>query len=348
MVNSARLCYHIPHSLAYSNDSLMLQFAVIGGGSIGMRHARNLAKLGQGLRIIENQPAQAERIQGEGFAVYADLSAAFAPEVDAVLICTPSAYHLEQTCAALEANKHVFVEKPIATNLEGVPEVLDLAAQKSLVTLVGFNMRFRDGYNRAKAALEALGKPYIARALVSFYLPYYHPERDYRMGYQARRELGGGVVLDDLHEIDYLMDLFGPIKTVYANVGRLSDLEMDVEDYAAAQFEHESGIISQLQMDFLGRVYRRTLEVTAEKGTLTLDHNAGELRIYGAQPDQYKVYPQAMSVTVNDMYFQEMQHFIACIQGHEKPIADLQTGYEVLRVAKAIFQSAAEQKVISL
>lgn len=325
--------------------------AIIGGGSIGSRHARNLIALGQPqVRLIEPHPAQANLLREQGFEVHAELDAAFAPEVDAVLICSPTIFHLEQTRAAIQHGKHVFIEKPIAHTLEGVDEVVEMAQKTGVVTLVGFNMRFRDGFQRAKAMLEAgqIGKPLAARAHASYYLPHYHPDKDYRQRYQAQRRLGGGVVLDDIHEIDYLMELFGKVKEVFAYVGHLSELEIDTEDYAAIMFKHESGVITQLQLDFLQRVYRRNLEITGSQATLTLDHNTGEIRLYGPEAHHYRVYPQKMGVELNQMYLDEMQHFLDCLAGRAAPIADLSRGREVLRVAIAVFESSESGKVMTL
>ncbi len=325
-------------------------FAIIGGGSIGTRHARNLISLGQKVRLIESYPLQAENLRQQGFAVYTDLDSAFAPEVDAVLVCSPTIHHLEHTRLAVEHRKAVFVEKPISHTWEGVDALVEAAEKAGVASLVGFNMRFRDGFRRAKSLLEEgrLGKALAARANCSYYLPHYHPDKDYRQRYQAQRKLGGGVVLDDIHELDYLSVLFGRVKEVFAYVDRLSDLAMDTEDFAAITLKHESGVITQLQLDFLQHVYRRQLEITGSQATLTLDHNTGEIRVYGSADHQYQVLPQKMGVTVNDMYMAEMQHFIQCLKGEESPMADLKVGRDVLRVAMAIFESAETKKVISL
>lgn len=228
--------------------------------------------------------------------------------------------------------------------------LIEAAEKAGIISLVGFNMRFRDGFRRAKAMLDEgrLGKPLAARANCSYYLPHYHPDQDYRQRYQAQHKLGGGVVLDDTHELDYLSVLFGRVKEVFAYVEHLSDLETDTEDFAAITLKHESGVITQLQLDFLQHIYRRQLEITGSNATLTLDHNTGEIRVYGPKDHQYEVYPQNMSVTVNDMYLAEMRHFIRCLEGQESSVADLKVGRDVLKLALAVFESADKQKVIQL
>lgn len=344
---------HSPSAHSRYNGGMTQQFrfAILGGGSIGTRHARNLIALGQSqICIVETAQSQADALRAAGFQVETDLSAAFGPDIDAVLVCSPTIYHRDQTRAALEAGKHVFIEKPISHVWEGVDDLVKLAQESGLITLVGFNMRFRDGFLRAKSLLDSgrIGKPLAARANASFYLPHYHPTLDYRTRYQAQKALGGGVVLDDIHEIDYLAALFGPISEVFAVVERLSDLEMDTEDFAAMTLRHTSGVVTQLQLDFLSRVYRRSLEITGSQATLTLDHNTGEIRIYGPTPDEYTVLPQKMSVTVNQMYLDEMAHFIACLAGRETPIMNIQSGREALRVAFAAFESAQRRVMVKL
>jgi predicted dehydrogenase len=331
--------------------SLSPQFAVIGGGSIGKRHARNLMSLGHSqVTIIETDSTQARALTEAGFSVQSKVEAAFATHIDAVLVCSPSIFHLEHTRAAIDAGKHVFVEKPLATSMDGVDDLVTAAEDAGLVAMVGFNMRFRSGFLRAKSLLDdgELGRPLAARANASFYLPHYHPDKDYRTRYQAQKKLGGGVVLDDIHELDYLSVLFGPVMKVFAVVQRLSDLEIDVEDFAAVTLWHQSGVITQLQLDFLQRMYRRGLEVTGSEATLTLDHNSGEIRVYGPGPDSYRVLPQAMGVEVNQMYLDEMAHFVDCVAGRAQPIADLSVGRDALRVAMAVYESGKRGEVITL
>ncbi len=326
-------------------------FSILGGGSIGARHARNLRALGQtDIRIIEPDTERAVSLRAEGLRVEADPQAAFAPEVEAILICTPTVHHLAHARQAAEHDKHLFIEKPIAASWDGVDALVQTIQARGLVSLMGYNMRFRDGYTRAKALLDegAIGRPLAARALVSFYLPHYHPGTDYRTRYQAQRALGGGVVLDDSHELDYLLDLFGPVAEVAAHTGRLSDLDLDVEDYAGVLLKHRSGVVTQLQMDFLGRVFRRELDITGSEGTLTLDHNSGELRHYGPGPAGYRVWPPSMAVTLNQMYLNEMAHFLDCLAGRAQPVADAAQGREVLRVALALFQASQQGRTIHL
>jgi len=329
----------------------MASFAVIGGGSIGTRHATNLRTLGYpNITIIETDAHRAKQLTEMGFRVSADLETAFAPPIDAVLVCSPSVFHLQQTQRAVAAGKHVFVEKPLSINLDGIDALVTAAQAAGIITLMGFNMRFRDGFLRTKTLLDEgrLGKPLAARANASYYLPHYHPDKDYRQRYQAQQQLGGGVLLDDIHELDYLSALFGRVTEVFAYVEKLSDLEMDTEDYVGATLRHASGVITQLQLDFLQHVYRRALEITGSQATLTLDHNTGEIRVYGPTDHQYQVYPQKMSVGVNDMYLAEMRHFVACVHGQETPIADLTVGRDVLRLAMAMIESAKTKQVIQL
>jgi predicted dehydrogenase len=329
----------------------MPRLAIIGGGSIGTRHAQNLRTLGESdLLIIEPHPPRAEALAAMGFQTHPDLARAWEADIDAVLICSPTIYHREQLEAAISAGKHLFIEKPIAHTLEGVADLVAAARAKNLVGLLGYNMRFRDSFKRVQAMIAGgeIGRPLAARAQVSYYLPHYHPDKDYRTRYQAQKSQGGGVMLDDSHELDYLLALFGPVKQVYAQVGRLSDLEMDTEDYAGMMLTHESGIITQLQMDFLQQVYRRNLEITGSRATLTADFNTGELRLYGPADHQYRVFPQSMGVTVNQMYLDEMAHFLECLAGRARPIADLQTGYQVLVLAMAAFESSARGQVLNL
>src|SRR5436309_2376616 len=94
------------------------------------------------------------------------------------------------------------------------------------------------------------------------------PGAEYRSLYCSRAEAGGGVILDAIHEIDYLAWLFGPVERVSAEAGRIGDLDIDVEDYASLALMHRGGVRSEIHLDYLQRWKRRGCEVVGSEGTL--------------------------------------------------------------------------------
>ena len=192
--------------LLFFESHNMKSFLIIGGGSIGKRHVRNLLELGEkNICIVEVNPQRAEEVARE-FSVktFSSLDEAFATEkFDCVFVCSPTIYHLEQVKKCVEYGADIFIEKPVSHNLEGVEGLQKIIQEKKLITLVGSNWKFYPLFQKMKEILESgrLGKVLSARCEFGQYLPDWHPWEDYRKGYSANKKLGGGVLLDS-HEFD--------------------------------------------------------------------------------------------------------------------------------------------------
>ena len=119
-----------------------MRFLVVGAGSIGQRHGRNLAALGHAVLAWDADPERLRAAAVAGMRPAASLEAALATRPDGALICTPPASHVDLGRRALAAGAHLFVEKPIADASAAVPALLDLAASHGRVLAVGFNLRF--------------------------------------------------------------------------------------------------------------------------------------------------------------------------------------------------------------
>jgi predicted dehydrogenase len=322
---------------------------VVGCGSIGERHIRNLRVLGvEDLRVFDPLSARLQQVCDEhGLFACANLAAGLATRPDAVLVCTPPHLHTEIAHAAVEAGAHVFVEKPLAHGLAGVDALLAAAAERHRIVCVGYNLRFHAGLCKLQELLQggAIGRPLVIRAEVGQYLPDWRPGRDYRGGYNVTAAQGGGIILDASHELDYVRWLGGEVQAVYCCAGHLSNLEMDVEDTAALILRLSSGVLAEVHLDCIQRGYARTCKIIGERGTLLWDYAEG-VRWQGEadrEPRLLPVRPEA-----NEMYAREMRHFLGCVEGTSEPAVDGATGRRVLEIALAAKQSAATRCEVTL
>ena len=174
------------------------RFLVIGCGSIGKRHIRNLISLGiDGVNDIiafDLDPARREEVEKKlGIATAQTIAAAWASRPEVCLITAPTAFHLTLARQAAERNCHLFIEKPLSHNWAGVEQLMSTVTDNHSITLVGCNLRFHPGLEKIKNLLaeNAIGKIIAARVEVGQYLPDWHPWEDYRQSYSARRALGG-------------------------------------------------------------------------------------------------------------------------------------------------------------
>ena len=326
------------------------RFLVIGCGSIGKRHIGNLLLLGE--RDITAYDSREDRrtevASTFGVRVFADLEDGLLAGPEVVFVCTPTSLHVAHAAAAAAGGAHIFVEKPISNSLAGVQELASDARDRRLVTLVGCNFRFHPAMRALKEAIERgeLGRPLYLHASFGHYLPDWHPWEDYRGGYSANRALGGGIILDSVHEIDYARWLLGEALEVSCTADKVSDLEIDTEDVAEITLRFENGAIGSLHMDYVRRPYTRWCEVVGSRATARSVIEERSFAIWRNEGGwETRTWPDE---DPNRMYVREVQHFLECVRGREQPALDVIGARRVLEIALAARRSAAEGRRISL
>ncbi|MFN8456748.1 MAG: Gfo/Idh/MocA family oxidoreductase [Anaerolineae bacterium] len=330
-----------------------MNFVLLGAGSIGVRHIKNLIGMGHHISLVyDPNPMKAVEIRQliPTSRVTSEEAEALATPCDAILICSPTADHLRQVEAALKNGRDIFVEKPLSHTLTGTTEVASFADQTSRVVLVGCNLRFFPSLGRVKQLIQdgAVGQPLAARVYGGFYLPYWRPHTDYRQGYAAQAKMGGGVILDFIHELDYMRWLFGEPMEVMAMTGKLSQLEMDTEDLAVALMRYKSGLIAELHLDYLQPTYRRGLEIYGEAHTIIWDYIDQSIRLYTPKNNTYQVYQEHINTERNLMYLLEMEHFEKCLRREVTPEQNLWEARATLELATAIKLAALTKQSVSL
>ncbi len=328
------------------------RFLVIGCGSIGKRHISNLLALKAGsvlgFDIRADRRHEAESLFD--IETLNDLHDAWERHPDVALVTADTSVHVPLALQAAEHGCHLFIEKPLSDQLVGVDRLLSLVKRRNLVTLVGCNMRFHPGLMTVKRLLDdkAIGRVIAARAEVGQYLPDWHPWEDYRESYSAKRELGGGIILDAVHEIDYLRWMLGEIETVVCFAGKISNLEIETEDTAAILLRFANGAIGQTHMDYVQRAYSRSCQIIGEEGTIRWNYNSGEMRWYSSTTQKWKVIADPPGWEPNQMYLDELRHFLSCLAGREKAALDVFEAKRVLQVALAAKVSADTRRVIRI
>jgi len=328
------------------------RFLVVGCGSIGKRHIQNLLALDAGdiLAFDIRADRRDDAVREFGIERVKSLEAAWRADPDVVFITVPTALHIEIALEAAFRRCHLFIEKPLSNSWTGVERLLRVVRQNGLVTLIGCNMRFHPGLSRVKQLISdgAVGDLIAARVEVGHYLPDWHPWEDYRKSYSARRELGGGVILDAIHEIDYIRWLIGEVKGAACVAGKLSHLEIDTEDTAAILVQFENGAVGEIHLDYIQRVYSRTCQIIGEDGTIHWDYTAGEVRWYSARIRQWNVYSNPRGWEPNQMYLDEIKHFLRCLTAEKTPALDVAGAARVLEIALAAKKSARQKRWINL
>jgi len=291
-----------------------MKFLIIGGGSIGQRHLKNLYSLGyEGLYCFKRaHSAQFE----EKFhcKVITEISEAEQLMPDAILICNPTALHCDWIEIAAQIGAHLFVEKPLTHSEENLNKIKS-SWKEDKVFFMGFMLRYHPLVKKIKGLLEdgKIGKIYSARLEFGSWLPYWHPWEDYKTSYASRKELGGGVVNTITHELDLAQYFFGTpdkLKSVKAN---FKILDIDVEELAESILVYADKLVS-LHVDYLQKDYDRNIKVLGTEGKIVWDWhtNVVKVSLHKSLEEHYRL----ENFDVNQLYLDELQEFIAYIDNH--------------------------------
>ena len=271
-----------------------MKFLIAGLGSIGRRHLNNLLQLGEQDIVLyrtgqSTLPPPELEAAGHQFPVETNLAAALAHQPDAVIISNPTALHLEVAIPAAQAGCHLLLEKPVSHSLAGISNLYRALQSGGGQTLVGFQFRYHPGLQKIAELLVAgaIGRPLSVRAHWGEFLPGWHPWEDYRQGYSARPELGGGVVLTLCHPLDYLRWLIGEIEAVWAFTGRTSDLELMVEDTAEIGLCFKNGVLGTVHLDYNQRPPSHHLEIIGTQGTIAWKASDGLVSVFQAGSSEW-------------------------------------------------------------
>ncbi len=325
--------------------AVSLRIAVVGCGQLGARRARTLRALGiDELRLADHDAERARILQAKlGGSVLGSTSAA-AAESDAVIVCSPPATRIALAVEAIRAGAHVFVEAPLGDGLGGVGLLLEAAAARGRVVMVGSRLRFHPALERIRALVQTrtIGRVYAG----SLWLGTGASDRA-----EAVREAdasGAGVrgaATESLQWLDVIRWLFGQPAEVMA-VPTETSAEGVGDDPGAAILRFESGLLLQIFADSL-RGHRATrVELVGTEGTLTW--SAGESQVALERLGGAERRVERLPVDLATLEEAEMRHFLACLLTGRTPISDAGEGRATLSLALALQRSSRLRRTLSV
>lgn len=320
---------------------------VVGLGSAGKRHVRVARALLPNVRIValrRSDSASTNEADVERCVVTVAEALAFKPQ--AAVVANPATLHLAVTQALVEAGVHVLIEKPLAYESSGIAELLVTARQRQITVMTAYNLRFSPSliHFRERVQSRAAGRVLSVRAEVGQYLPNWRPQTDYRRSVSARRDLGGGVLLELSHEIDYLRWIFGEVEWAQATCARQSRLEIDVEDTAhltlgIALSPEGLSVIAALNLDFIRHDTTRICTAICEGGSLRWNGISGVVEIFEIGGKEWREVfrhpPQC-----DETYLAEWRHFMNCVDETSQPSISGEEGLATLKIAEAARKSS--------
>lgn len=306
----------------------MMKVCFIGLGSIGTRHLSNLKKicLETGETLVTDVLSSSRNRIYEGidqvYYSYSDLP----NDYDIIFITNPTLLHLEAIEKTRDKARYYFLEKPVFS--KWISDLNYYYEENKYRYYVACPLRYTNVIQYIKQNFSS-ENIICVRSICSSYLPEWRPNMDYRKVYSARRELGGGVVLDLIHEMDYMTYLLGKPANVIGQAGRVSSLEIDTEDIAEyiLRYKHT---YAEIHLDYFGRVPRREIEIYTNEDVIIgdLNHNcikflkSGELKSFGEN--------------INDRYVSELKYFLKLCKGMCENENDIIHANEITRIGESI------------
>ncbi|PIQ85226.1 MAG: hypothetical protein COV74_09715 [Candidatus Omnitrophica bacterium CG11_big_fil_rev_8_21_14_0_20_45_26] len=331
-----------------------MKFGIIGLGSIGKRHGRNLIALGVqpsdiiGVDLREDRRQEAKEKLNLTKTV-SSIDELCADKIDCAFICSPTSLHTAHAKQLIQHGVALFIEKPAAHQLD--EELSELAKQieaKQIKTLVGYVFRFSDHVRHLKALLDqrVIGRILSVRGEFSEYLPDWHPWEDYRSFYMAKKSMGGGSLLDQSHILDLCHYLFGEIDEVFAFNGKASQLEVEADDFAEMSVRFKSGLIGSVHQDMFGREHKKFLDIKGEKGNLFWNVYQLSVTHYDGETKKSKTY--TFGTDHNQMYLNQTRHLLDILENKQQSLIPLEVGLHTMAVIQAVERSQAEKRLVKV
>lgn len=306
-----------------------MKICMVGLGSIGIRHLKNLHLIlkERGIRLQTDAlrrgnrtlPPDIEALVARSYYSLSELP----DDYDAVFITNPTSLHFDTIRNMLPKTHHMFIEKPVFDCPDY--EFTKLSWRPDGIYYVACPLRYHSVIRYLKEFVRGQ-KIYAVRAICSSFLPDWRPGTDYRQSYSAKLELGGGVRRDLIHEWDYLQHLFGfPLGTKGMH-GTFSHLDISSEDLAVYTARYPNKLIS-LHLDYFGRFSQRNIELFMEDEVVTGDLLRHELRYLKSGEIVYL--PQDR----DEMQQEEIACFLDMLEGKQNNHNDVDTAVKILKIA---------------
>ena len=314
---------------------------IVGLGSIGKRHLR-LARQFLPHAEIAVLRHKVDLIIPEGVDyIFSTMVEAltFAPTL--AVIASPANFHLAAAIPLAEAGVHLLIEKPLSATSEGVKDLIGVCKKTNVVLAVGYNLRYLQSLKKFKSMVDdqVIGSIWSVRSEVGQYLPSWRPGSDYRQDVSAQHALGGGVLRELSHEIDYLCWIFGEVDWVQAILAQQSDLEIDVEDTVhlvlgfVANY-NERPLIASVNLDFIRQDTTRLCTAIGKLGSLRWNGIAGTVELLSLETQAWHEVFKHQTIA-DDSYAAEWTNVIACIEQGSLPFITRADGLKALEIIEA-------------
>lgn len=315
---------------------------IVGTGSVGRRHARNLHALGAKISCFDpredrlDEAAREVPLAGRHTA----WDTALGSKVDGVVIASPPSFHVDQSIEWLSRGVPVLLEKPVSPDLASAERLARSVADARAPLLLGYTYRWWPPLLEMKKRIDAkaAGTLRHARFVMSAHLADWHPWERYQDFFMASRELGGGALLDESHFLDLMLWFFGRPNAIGGKVEHLSSLEITTDDNVDLLAEYDGNFRVTIHLDLFGRPHEKSITVAGEDGTLQCLFDPNAVRQSSDAAGNWQSTP--FTCERNEMFAAVAREFLDVMAGRMVPSCTIQDGVEVLRLVEAARRSS--------
>jgi predicted dehydrogenase len=325
---------------------------IVGAGSVGKRHLRNLAALGAAVSALDPRADRVEEARSAAplVSTFRTLDEALRQRerFDGAVICSPPSAHVEQSVACLRASLPLLIEKPLSPTLASARDLAEAAERARVPVVLGYTYRWWPPLGDLARLLERgdIGKPRHVRCTMSAHLADWHPWERYQDFFMASASLGGGALLDESHFLDLMLWFFGMPSHLYARIERLSELQIETDDNVDALLEYADGLRVSIHLDLYGRPHEKTIRVVGELGAAEWSFDPNELRVGRDAQGEWQT--QRYGHERNDMFVNVAKEFLAALDGAPADTCTVADGLRALEVIEAMRTSSKLGRRVSI
>ena len=337
-----------------------LNYGVIGLGSIANHHIKSIVE-SQYCKLIAVSSRNKTKLEEAKanyevvtFTDYNDMLKL--SELDVVIICTPSGFHLEPTLAAANNGKHVLVEKPLEVTVERAQKMIEACEASNVQLGCVFQNRYNPNFIKIKEAVKegVIGKTILANAYVKWNRDQaYYDATNWRGTFKG--DGGAALINQSIHTIDLLLDVMGAVKSVFGKVKTLAH-NIEGEDLGTAILEFENGALGTIEgSTAIYSGYPEKLEIHGEKGNFILE--GGDIVQWQCQGNNDDFSRERIKdktgisdpMAINYVWHKaQIEDYSKCILSNSPNPVDGEESLKSLKVIMAIYESSKKGRQVIL
>lgn len=312
-----------------------MKILICGLGSIGLRHTKNLLKLGyKDILLFTSRKIIEKKLKN--LKTFNSLDGALKEKPNLVLICNSTHLHEDIIITCLKNNTNVFIEKPVGFNKKKLEKISRLIKKKQNINnMVGYMMRFHPAIIKLKELLKSneIGNVFHFSSCWGEYLPNWHKEEIYKNSYAANKSMGGGVSLTLSHDLDLSCYLFNKIKKVEVIKNNINSLKINAESSVDFLVSFEKNINGFIHLDYLQKKPVRNLVVTGTEGSIEFNYYKNQIKISKNNKQKKILFKKFKR---NHLFINEMKYVLESIKSKKKMKPSIIESIDLLKCFKLI------------